>query len=120
MSTGFNENNPNDRNFKHYSNPNNNFNAARAMIPMHQVQEVQENLRCANWKKGCKFFAKHHWCTCCMMDKAIGSDYFVLEDILKQQDPDFLFSMAPWQLESYETKRPYWLKWCDNYPRGAT
>lgn len=125
MSTGFNEDNANVRDFKHYTNPNNNFNhpgfnSASSMIPMSQVAEIQANLKCYNQKRGCKFFAKHHWCLCCMMLKAKGSEFFQYEDTLKVQDPDFVFSMTDWQRDEYIERRPYWVSWCNNYPRGAT
>lgn len=119
MSTGFNGDNANVRDFKHYTNPNNNFNSSRNMISMPQVAEIQANLKCYNHRRGCKFFAKHHWCLCCMMLKAMGSEFFEYEDALKVQDPDFVFSMTDWQRDEYIEKRPYWLSWCDRYPQGA-
>jgi hypothetical protein len=87
---------------------------------MQQVEEIQGNLQCYNHRRGCKFFAKHHWCLCCMMLKSIGTNFFECEAQLRAQDPDFVFSMTDWQREEYDTLYAYWIRWCDNYPRGAT
>jgi hypothetical protein len=96
-----------------------NFDTAKNMLPMGQINEIQSQLRCANAYRGCKFFAMKHWCLCCMMLKAIGSDFFLYEDALQRQDPDCAFSMANWQKEEYDEKRKYWVRWCDNFPRGT-
>lgn len=96
------------------------FNTAKDLIPMHQVEEIQNDLKCYNHRRGCKFFAKKHWCLCCMMLKTIGSDFFLYEAALQKQDPHFAFSMTDWQRDEYEAKREYWARWCDHYPGGTS
>lgn len=97
-----------------------NFSSARDMIPMEQVREAVENRRCRNYDKGCRFQTRWHFCTCCMMHLAIGTDFFELYGRLKSEDPEFAFSMTDWQRENFDRDYEYNKKWLDNYPRGAT
>jgi hypothetical protein len=99
----------------------NNFESARDMIPIEAVQEIVDQRRCYNYRKGCKFQTKWYFCTCCMMLKpSFGSQFFEYHNKLLQEDPDFAFSMTEWQREEFEKWHKYNIKWSDNYPRGAT
>lgn len=98
------------------------FTTASKMIPHEEVTRIVEQRQCANKKKGCRFntHVSWYWCTCCMMLKAIGSEFFILEKrLLDEEGKDFTDSMQYWQLDQYVHKKEYWHKWCNNYPRGA-
>lgn len=97
------------------------FTKASTLIPMDQVKEHYENLRCGNLKtKGCnvqKDFANLYYCRVCMSIQALGTDFF--SDDKKITD-NMLFTMQPWQHKAYNERAAYNLKWLNNYPRGAT
>jgi len=98
-----------------------NFTTAKKMIPEPMLQEVIDKRKCYNHKKGCTFQTKWYLCSCCMMLKAIGQDFFDLEKrLIEEEGRDVDFQMKPWQLKEYIDKKDYWQQWCDNYPRGAT
>lgn len=100
-----------------------NFTTASKMIPIENVREITKARECANKKKGCNFntHVSWYWCTCCMMLKAIGSDFFLLQKRLEiLEGPNFMWKMTDWQRDQYEKQHAYWERWCDNYPRGAT
>jgi late competence protein required for DNA uptake (superfamily II DNA/RNA helicase) len=96
------------------------FKSSKDMIPMEHVKEIINNRKCYNHKKGCKFQTKWYFCTCCMMLKAVGQDFFDYEGKLQKEDTQFAFSMTDWQRDMYDDSHRYWAHWCMNFPRGAS
>lgn len=97
------------------------FQRASAIVPMEQLREHFENLKCGNYHfKGCnipKDYPNLYYCRVCMAVMALGTD-FSADD--KKITDTMINQMLPWQHQAYNTRAEYNQKWLDNYPRGAT
>ena len=97
------------------------FQKASTLVPMDQVKELFNNLRCGNYKrKGCQVpldFPNLYYCRVCMAMQALGTT-FETDD--KKITDNMIEKMQPWQHKAYNDRAEYNQKWLDNYPRGAT
>lgn len=97
------------------------FKKASSLIPMEQVKELYDNLKCGNHvRKGCKIqkdWPNLYYCRVCMMLQATGEAFFSDESKLTD---NMLYNMTDWQHKQYNDALEYWTAWRKNYPKGAS
>ena len=94
------------------------FKSAKDMIPMEQVKQHFENLKCGY--KGCQLLVRDKSFYACIWHQAIqaiGTDFLWYYKLINDNE---LERMSAYQHKALEARRRYMMKWCDNFPRGAT
>lgn len=92
------------------------FQSAKAMVPMEQLQELHEQLKCGNFNRGCRIpkrGVKLAWCHFCRMLKSKGSEFFDAERLITGAE---LAQATDWQKQEHAQLWEKWDKWTKDYP----
>lgn len=94
------------------------FKKAQDMIPMEQVKQHFENLKCGH--KGCNGIVRDKIFYACIIHQAlqaVGTDFTMYYNLINDNE---LERASSEQIRRLEKRRVYMQRWLDNFPMGAT